>query len=62
MKTIVFTRDWNDEGRLFRKGTLMNLNDEEANRLIRAGVAEERKPQEPTETKSDEPDSEGGEL
>lgn len=66
MKTVVFKKEWNDGGRVYRKGALMNVPDEEADRLVREGVADERKQHGPTETKEDAPepddaDSEGGE-
>ena len=61
MKTVIFKKEWRDDDRLIRAGTLMNVPDDEAAALIADGVAEERaQPPGPTEVKADEPEPESG--
>jgi hypothetical protein len=63
---IVFLQDFKDQdGTIYRPGTVRHLPDEVAQRLIKEGVAEERKETRgPEETKEsdDEPEPSVGEV
>jgi hypothetical protein len=54
MKTVVFKEDYLEGGRHYKAGTLIQLSDSEADRLIEEGVAEERQQHGPRETKREE--------
>lgn len=54
MKTVVIQRPFtNSEGRWIKAGTLLQLPDDEASRLVREGLAQIRVPIGPTETKGE---------
>ena len=55
MKTVVFTKDYRDEEmtRHIKAGTLLSVDDAEAEKLVRLGVAHIREPHGPTETKGE---------